>query len=257
LPTRNIRHADPFLLVHHLPPTELRAAEGRIPPHPHAGFEVMTYLLQGSFFHRDSRGHDQVAGPGDLNWMSAGTGIIHSEGPSEEFLERGGKAELLQIWINVPAPYKQAEAAFSHFPSNIFPRVEAEGSEIKIILGSLGDRVSPVPTRSPMFLYLIKMQPGIIQTLPVGLRDQAGIYVLDGRLRSLNAEIKKGQMALFHQDGDQVVFEALQQTELILFGGEPMGEKIVHYGPFVMNSLEEIQQKIREYETGTMGALEY
>src|SRR5688572_6620116 len=107
LPTRTLKQVDPFLLIHHATPATIKGDVGRIPPHPHAGFEVVTYLLDGEFFHRDSKGHDQVARGGDINWMTSGSGIVHSEGPTEAFKEKGGIVELLQIWINLPADKKQ------------------------------------------------------------------------------------------------------------------------------------------------------
>src|SRR6516225_6970457 len=107
LPTQRLNQVDPFIFIDYLFPTEVKSGDPlRIPPHPHAGFGVVTYLLEGEFFHRDSKGHDQIARSGDLNWMSSGSGIIHSEGPTDEFLKRGGNLSLMQVWINLPASQK-------------------------------------------------------------------------------------------------------------------------------------------------------
>jgi redox-sensitive bicupin YhaK (pirin superfamily) len=116
LPTRKLKQVDPFLLIHQLQRFELKpGGANRLPPHPHAGFEVVTYRLEGAIFHRDSKGHNQVARAGDINWMTAGAGIIHSEGPSEKLQEEGGTVQLLQLWINLPADKKQLPAAFRHY----------------------------------------------------------------------------------------------------------------------------------------------
>ena len=136
LPTRQLKQVDPFLLIHHLQPTIKPGNDGRIPPHPHAGFEVVTYLLDGEFFHRDSKGHEQVAHGGDINWMTSGAGIVHSEGPTEEFLKKGdGLVQLLQIWINLPAAEKKATSSFRHYDSASLPLSEKENVSGKVILG--------------------------------------------------------------------------------------------------------------------------
>lgn len=259
LPTRNLKQIDPFLLIHHMPPFELHAGdESRIPPHPHAGFEVVTYLLDGEFFHRDSQGNNQVASGGDINWMSSGSGITHSEGPTEAFAKTEKPVvQLLQIWINLPSDKKKLIASFNHFPSAGFPVIGKEGHWIKILLGELDGNRSPIDTHSPMFLYHLKMKGGERFTLPVDEKDSAAIYLMQGKIKVLNAEVKAGQLVDFNIDGDQLSFSSGEDSELIVFGGRPIKEKVVSYGPFVMNSLEEIQEAIGDYETGKMGQLDY
>src|SRR5882724_10552598 len=159
LPTRNIRQVDPFLLVHHLLPITIKPGEDiRIPPHPHAGFEVMTYLMDGEFFHRDSRGHEVIAKGGDVNWMTSGNGIVHSEGPSSSFLQAGGKLELLQIWINLPADKKTLPATFHHYDGKELPVIKTENNHVKVVLGEYEGKRSPVVTQTPMFFYHISLK---------------------------------------------------------------------------------------------------
>jgi redox-sensitive bicupin YhaK (pirin superfamily) len=259
LPTRNLKQIDPFLLIHHLQPFELHPGdEARIPPHPHAGFEVVTYLLDGEFFHRDSKGNDQVARGGDINWMSSGSGITHSEGPTEAFLKTAKPfMQLLQIWINTAAAKKKSAASFSHYPSESFPVIEKERTWMKVLLGEYDGRKSPITTQTPMFLFHLKIKSGELFTLAVNEKESAAIYLMQGRLKVLNEEAKAGQLLDFNIDGDQIIFSSTEDVELIAFGGLPIREKLVSYGPFVMNSFEEIQHAIADYETGKMGQLDF
>lgn len=258
LPTRNIRQVDPYLLVHHLLPVTIQpGSDIRIPPHPHAGFEVMTYLLDGEFFHRDSKGHDVIAKGGDVNWMTSGNGIVHSEGPSESFLETGGKLQLLQIWINLPGDKKTLPASFHHYDGKDLPAINSENSKIKVVLGEYDGKASPVVTQTPMYFYHIALKKDQLITVPIDNAHSSAIYVIEGKIKVLSQEVKATQLVNFNTDGDQLVFSAIEDAELIIFGGLPLKEKVVSYGPFVMNSFEEIQQAIADYEMGKMGVLEY
>ena len=257
LPVRNLKQIDPFLLLHHLQPVELvPGSETRLPPHPHAGFEVVTYLLDGEFFHRDSQGHNQIAKAGDVNWMTAGAGILHSEGPTEQLLQHGGKVQLIQLWINVPAENKHGSPTFNHYAAESFPVLDNGKEWVKVLLGSYKDLVSPVSTQTPMYLYHAKMKKDALVTLPVTSHHTAGLYIMKGRLKVLNQHPVAGELVHFNTDGNQLVFTVTEDAELLFFGGEPIKEKVVHYGPFVMNSLEEIQQAMADFETGKMGILE-
>jgi quercetin 2,3-dioxygenase len=258
LPTRNLKQVDPFIFIDHLlPETISPGASIRIPPHPHAGFEVVTYLLDGEFFHRDSRGHDQIAGAGDLNWMTSGSGIIHSEGPTDRFLKQGGKLQLMQVWINLPAKNKSAEPSFRHYSSETLPETDTGEIWLKVLIGQFNGLTSPVITQTPMFYFHLKLKAGKLFNLPVQPDHTAAIYLMQGKIRLLNEEITAGQLVDFNLDGDQAVFTALDDAEMIIFGGAPIKEKVVSYGPFVMNSLEEIQHAVSDYQTGKMGQLEY
>ncbi len=258
LPIRNLKQVDPFLLIHHMQPFELKpGAANRLSPHPHAGFEVVTYLLEGEFFHRDSKGHNQVAKAGDINWMTSGAGIIHSEGPAEKMQEQGGTVQLLQLWINLPGEKKQLPSSFRHYAAAEMPVIETEKQWLKVIIGDYLGQASPVSTHTPMFLYHLKIKMGELVTLPVKETYSAALYIMQGKIKVLNQQPIAGELVNFHIDGDQVVFTAAEDAEVLFLGGAPIKEKVVSYGPFVMNSFEEIQQAIADYETGKMGVLEY
>ncbi|MEP7278500.1 MAG: pirin family protein [Bacteroidota bacterium] len=258
LPVRNLKQVDPFLLIHHMSPFDLKpGAETRLPPHPHAGFEVMTYLLDGEFFHRDSKGHHQVAKAGDVNWMSSGAGIIHSEGPADDLLKTGGIVQLLQLWINLPADKKHATPSFRHYAAENLPVIEKGGTWCKVLIGQYQGKTSPVLTQTPIFLFHIKIRKGERINLPVNDNYTAAVYIMQGSIKVLNTQPAAGELVNFNIDGNQLVCTATEDAELLFLGGEPIKEKVVSYGPFVMNSFEEIQLAITAYETGKMGVLEY
>jgi redox-sensitive bicupin YhaK (pirin superfamily) len=258
LPTRNLKQVDPFILIHHMVPVDVKpGASIRIPPHPHAGFEVVTYLVDGEFFHRDSKGHDVVAKGGDINWMTSGSGIVHSEGPTEDFLKTGGKLQLMQIWINLPSKDKFVDASFRNYPSAGFPVIENESSSLKVLIGEYEEKKSPVETKTPMFCYHLKIKAGNLFNLKIDNNFTSAIYIMNGKIKSLNEEAKAGQLINFNTDGDQVSFSAIEDADVIVFGGEPIKEKVVSYGPFVMNSFQEIQHAVENYELGKMGQLDY
>lgn len=258
LPTRNLKQVDPFIFIDHMVPAAVPAgASIRIPPHPHAGFEVVSYIIEGEFFHRDSKGHDQVAHAGDINWMTSGSGIVHSEGPTEAFLKKGGNLELMQVWINLPSGKKRLDPSFRNYPSATLPIVENETSRVKVLIGEYEGKTSPVSTHTPMYYYHINVKAGNTFTLPVKNDYTAGLYVMEGKVKILADEIKAGQTVQFAPEGTQVVFKALEDVTLIAFGGEPINEKVVSYGPFVMNSFPEIQEAIANFEAGKMGELTY
>ncbi len=258
LPTRNLKQVDPFLLIHHMSPFELQpGAETRLPPHPHAGFEVVTYLLDGEFFHRDSKGHDQIARAGDVNWMTSGSGIIHSEGPAEKMLKTGGTVQLLQLWINLPADQKKQPASFRHYAAATLPVVENEKTRLKVIIGDYHEQSSPISTQTPMFLYHLTIKKDALVTIPVKDDHTAAAYIMRGTIKVLGQAPVAGELVNFNIDGNQLVFTAVEDAEVLVLGGQAIKEKVVSYGPFVMNSFEEIQQAMQAYETGKMGVLEY
>jgi len=164
---------------------------------------------------------------------------------------------LLQIWINLPAEKKKVDASFRHYASAVLPEVQIENGWLKVLMGSYDQRTSPVATQTPVFAYHLKGKAGALFTLPVDSSYSAALYILNGKAKVLNEAMKAGQLADFHIDGDQLVFSAIEDVELIAFGGLPIKEKVVSYGPFVMNSFEEVQQAIVDYENGKMGVLEY
>lgn len=258
LPTRQLKQVDPFLFIDHMVRSTVQAgADIRIPPHPHAGFEVVTYLIAGEFFHRDSAGHEQVASGGDLNWMTSGKGIVHSEGPTEKFLQQGGDLELMQVWINLPAAKKELDPSFRHYSGSTLPEVKTGNATIKVLVGEYDGKVSPVSTHTSLFYYDVHLQPGEPFIFPVPESNTAAIYLIEGALSVVGTAVKAQQLVHFEQNGGQVAITAKEPARFIFFGGEPIKEKVVSYGPFVMNTMQEIESKIEAYQNGAMGVLEF
>jgi redox-sensitive bicupin YhaK (pirin superfamily) len=161
------------------------------------------------------------------------------------------------VWINLPAKYKSIEPSFRHYVSSALPVVNNGDVWLKILIGDYNGQISPISTHTPMFYYHIKLKQDKLFVLPVNAAHAAAFYILDGKIKVFDQEMKAGQLIDFNIDGNQLVFTAVEDTELIAFGGLPIKEKVVSYGPFVMNSFEEIQKAIMDYETGKMGVLEY
>lgn len=259
LPVRDLAQVNPFIFLDYMEPFEVKKGQQmlRIDPHPHAGFEVVTYLLKGKTFHRDSKGNEQVAEAGDVNWMTSGRGIIHSEGAHPSMGETGGEMGLMQVWINLPAAKKFIDPSFRHYASATMPVVETDTASVKVLIGEYGGQASPITTHTPMYYYHVNLKAGATFTYPVMENHTAGVYVMHGSLRVLNQPADEGTIVSFHNDGDMIAVKAALDTEFIVFGGEPINEKMVSYGPFVMNDFKEVQQAISDYETGKMGVLEY
>lgn len=259
LPVRHLKQIDPFIFIDHLPSFEVKkgADTGRIDPHPHAGFEVVTYQIDGMGFHRDSKGNEQIARPGDINWMTSGKGIIHSEGIADELKEKGGNSSLMQTWINLPAAQKFIEPSFRHFASADLPEIKEENSWVKVLIGQYKNAASLITTHTSMYYYHVQLKAGTTFTYGVAPEHTAGIYVMDGEMKVLQHAAEKGSIVAMNNDGDTIAVKAVSDTNFIAFGGLPINEPMVSYGPFVMNDAREIEQAIDDYQTGKMGVLSF
>jgi len=238
---------DPFLLL-----DEIRSADGAdyiggFPPHPHRGFETVTYMLAGSLRHEDHLGNRGLLADGGVQWMTAGRGIVHSEMPQQT----DGLLHGFQLWLNLPAADKMQPAAYVDYPSASLPRATVPGGELVVIAGRWGDLQSPVPERHTRPTILdIALQPGAALTIPVAPPEQAAFYVYDGA----SSELGLRELG-FYADGDSVRIEAQASGLRGLFlAGLPLREPISQYGPFVMNTREEIEQAVSDYNSGQLMA---
>jgi len=245
-----VANFDPFLL---LDEARVKAPAG-FPDHPHRGFETVSYLLEGSFFHEDSKGNSGLLEPGDLQWMTAGRGIVHSEKPHGNDLTRG-----LQLWVNLKKSDKMVEPAYQELKDKNIPRAKAPGVEVKVIAGeSLGIK-SGVRTRTPTLYLDFKMDPHstFIQDTPEDWNCFA--YVLDGKLQIGGDENNAGKLVqssytAILSKGKQVKLQTVEDgARFVLIGGQPLNEPVIQHGPFVMNTREEIYQAIRDFQTGSNG----
>jgi len=263
-PTGGLDHFDPFLLLDEMGPTVHGPGEARgAPDHPHRGFETVTYLLAGSMRHRDSAGNSGTLSPGDVQWMTAGGGVVHSEMPTETFQASGGRLHGFQLWVNLPARDKMMPPRYQDVPSESIPvATSADGRvRVKVIAGqSLGAR-AVIDTRTPILYLHVSLAPGgtLAQVVPAGFNLFA--YVFQGAIRAGTTDrvVGEGELAVFSSDAGPVRLavpsEDSRTAELLLIGGEPLREPVSRYGPFVMNTRAEILQAVEDYQTGRFGRI--
>ena len=261
-PTRDLMQVDPFLLLDHLGPVAWGPGEGiGAPDHPHRGFETVTYLLSGGFQHKDSAGHAGKLGPGDVQWMTAGSGVVHSELPSNEFMRDGGVMHGFQVWVNLPARDKMIRPRYQEIPGTGIPQATSVDGKVmvRVIAGESLGQTAAIETRTPIYYLHFTIQPGgeIMQSIPAGFN--ALLYLISGAVRADKETVREGQMARLG-DGDRVwlvvAADAPAPADLLLLAGQPLNEPMARYGPFVMNTREEIDQAFRDYQSGRMGRIE-
>jgi len=263
-PKTSFSEFDPFLLLDEMGPMELGPGEAKgAPDHPHRGFETVTYLLSGDMEHRDSRGHAGRLNPGDVQWMTAGAGVIHSEMPSPEFARDGGRMHGFQLWVNLPKRDKMTTPRYQEIPNSQIPKATSADGLVKVsvIAGEAMGEKAVIETRTPIIYLHYKIEPGGAAAQQVPHAYNAFAYVVEGEgLFGAEAErAADGQMVLFAQDGDQVRIEnpagAKATLEVLLIAGVPLNEPVARYGPFVMNTEGEIHQAIEDYRQGRMGSI--
>lgn len=256
---------DPFLLLDEMGPMEVAPGEAKgAPDHPHRGFETVTYLLSGDMEHKDSRGHAGRLRPGDVQWMTAGAGVIHAEMPSREFARDGGRMHGFQLWVNLPQRDKMMNPRYQEIPASQIPKTTSADGLVKVnvIAGEAMGEKSVIETRTPIIYLHYKIEPGGAATQQVPRAYNAFAYVVEGE-GLFGAESERagdGQMVQFAQDSDEVRMEnpadAKATLEVLLIAGVPLNEPVARYGPFVMNTETEIRQAIEDYRLGRMGAID-
>jgi len=255
------RELSPFLLLDYAAPHEFLPGDEKrgVGAHPHKGFETVTVAYQGELEHRDSSGGGGKIGPGDVQWMTAGNGIVHEEFHSREFTRDGGPLQMAQLWVNLRAKDKSAPAGYQTLLNPQIPVVSLpdDAGTVRIIAGEYGPNKGPAKTFTPINLWDVTLRAGKSTTLPVPTGHTTAFLVLSGTVTVNGGETaKEGDLAIFARDGDHITVEATGDTQLLLMDGEPIVEPVVGYGPFVMNSREEIRQAFEEYQLGKMGELD-
>lgn len=260
-PSQGLDHVDPFLLLDELGPIDYGPGEAvGAPDHPHRGFETVTYLLAGESAHEDSAGHKGVLGAGDVQWMTAGRGVVHSEEPSPRIRAEGGRVHGFQIWVNLPAKDKMIAPRYQDIPAAQIPVATTDDglATVRVIAGeALGAR-AVIDTRTPIVYQHWTLRPGARVVQPVPADQRAMVYVFDGiaRIGPASRSVRAGQLAALG-DGDAVELavgvDAAVPAELLLLAGRPLGEPVARWGPFVMNTQQEIEQAIADFRAGRMG----
>lgn len=260
-PTRRVEQIDPFLLLHHADiktPLHTDVDHAGVGPHPHRGFSPVTFIFKGGVHHRDSRGNDSVIYEGGAQWMNAGMGIMHSERPPHDIHERGGRQEIIQLWINTPSAYKMNQPAYFPVASDEAPVFVTpdERVTLKLFSGEMLKLKGPVPSYSEVNAATLTVKVGGRIAIPLPSGHNAILYLLDGKLRVEGfGMVEKLNAVVFSNDGDQIEIEGLEDTRVLLISGQPIGEKVVSHGPFVMNTETQILEAMRDYQMGKMGIL--
>ena len=261
-PNYAIRDFDPFLLLDEMGPVNYAPNEAKgASPHPHRGFETVTYMIEGAFEHKDSQGNSGKLMPGDVQWMTAGSGVIHSELPEEEFAKKGGRFHGLQLWVNLPKKEKMINPRYQEISSNDIPVAKTDdGSvQVKVIAGESMGTKAVIDTKIPIIFLHFKLQPNATFTQNIPQNYNAFAYVIKGNafFGSEKTLAKKNQAVFFDQKGENLVLSSHNDSaEVLLIAGTPINEPVKRYGPFVMNTEEELQQAINDYQNGKMGKID-
>jgi quercetin 2,3-dioxygenase len=248
------RRLDPFLMLDAFGSEKAGDYIGGFPDHPHRGFETITYMLEGRMRHRDSAGNEGLLGNGDVQWMTAGRGVIHSEMPEQE----EGLMEGFQLWLNLPAKDKMCAPWYRDIPSAALPEYEKGGVKVRVIAGCSDGVAGAVQREGTLPLYLdIHLAPGALFEQALPDLHNAFFYVYRGKLQSGGIEVPAGRMAIMANDAgsDGLRLQALDEpTRVILVAGRPLHEPIAQYGPFVMNTQAELQQAVRDFQNGKLAS---
>jgi hypothetical protein len=256
------KEMSPFLMLDFIGPAEFAATTERkgVGTHPHRGFETVTIVYEGGVSHKDSTGQGGTIGPGEVQWMTAGSGILHQEFHSEDFARRGGILQMVQLWVNLPAKHKMTAPAYQGILNQSIPEIELSNSRglIRVIAGEYEGQVGPAKTFTPMNVFDIRLKKGEELVLPVADGWNTSVVVLHGALEGggdSGVVAKDAKMLMFSQDGKDIKIKALEDSVALLLSGEPIDEPIVGHGPFVMNTREQINQAISDFNSGAFGSI--
>ncbi|MGK0525894.1 MAG: redox-sensitive bicupin YhaK (pirin superfamily) [Pseudomonadales bacterium] len=250
----------PFLLLDYAGPSEFPPAQRPrgVGQHPHRGFETVTVVYSGELEHRDTSGAGGLIAEGDVQWMTAGAGIVHEEFHSRQFTEQGGLLEMVQLWVNLPASAKDTPAAYQTLLNEDIPRVPLEngGGILRVIAGEYLGHQGSASTFTPINVWDLRLEPGSRVNLPVPSGHTTLVAVLNGSVLINGTDVLRGvELANLDREGQEVVLESNNDARLLVLSGEPIDEPVVGYGPFVMNTQEEIQQAMLDFQSGKFGTL--
>lgn len=258
-PRRGLSFIDPFLLLDELPPRPLLPGEAKgTPPHPHKGFEILSYVLKGAMHHEDSLGNNATLNEGDAQWMTAGRGVVHKEQPSDALKRDGGVWHGFQVWINLPATQKNIEPSYQDLRASEIPTYVGEGFTVKVLVGRAFGVASPIQPRARVEFHHYALAPTASVELALLPDHNAFFYPLSGAFQIGAQRIERGMLPVLENDGDRLTLvnpSESESAEFIFFSGKPLNEPVARYGPFVMNSEMELRRAFHEFQTGQMGAL--
>jgi redox-sensitive bicupin YhaK (pirin superfamily) len=259
-PTTRLEQVDPFLLLDEMGPWDITPGQAAgFPDHPHRGFETVTYLLEGQMEHRDSFGHHGVIGPGEVQWMTAGSGLVHSEMAGAELIRNGGRLHGFQTWVNLPQRQKMTAPRYQELKASEIPIVEKAGVKARVIAGSALGARGAVQTNTPITYIHLTLAPGSAHTQAAPRTQNALVYVISGEssVGDHAGVLNESRAAVFAHDGDEVRLSnpAARPLDVLFLAGEPLNEPVARYGPFVMNTREELYQAFEDFREGRMGVI--
>lgn len=249
----------PFLLLdygdpHFFPPNTTGRPRG-VGQHPHRGFETVTIVYDGEVSHRDNHGGGGTIGPGDVQWMTAGAGVVHEEFHSKAYSEKGGPFRMIQLWVNLPAKDKMAHPKYQAILNSEIPAIPYEGGKARIIAGEFEGSKGPASTYTPINIWDVQQATAGKVKLDLPDGHTSMLVVLAGQIEVEGRKINPASIARFTVEGEGVEFEASADTRLLVLTGEPIREPVVGHGPFVMNTVAEINQAFRDFQTGRFGGI--
>ncbi len=259
VPGPGLDQVDPFLFLNHHGPQTYPPNNRGLPfgPHPHRGFETVTFILEGDLAHLDSGGGESVIHAGGVQWMTAGSGLVHAEISPEAFRRTGGPLEILQLWLNLPPALKMTAPRYVGLQADQIPVHELDDGRVRLALiaGELGEDQGPIPSLTGVFMSTVAMAGGGRMHLDGLAGRNVFLYVVDGAVRVDGREIPRWTLARLDLEGDRLEIEAAPEARLLLGHGAPIGAPVVAHGPFVMNTVEEIRQAVIDYQAGRFGAV--
>jgi redox-sensitive bicupin YhaK (pirin superfamily) len=255
------QEVSPFLLLDYAGPTEFSPSKVRrgVDAHPHRGFETVTIVYSGEVEHRDSAGGGGIIRPGDVQWMTAASGLVHEEMHSQDYSERGGRFEMVQLWVNLPRKDKMASPRYQALRSSAIPSFELPdgAGRLRVIAGAWESHKGPAQTFSPMNLWDIELKAGSHSVFGVPHGHTAAVFVLSGKVSVPGGMlISPAQIAIFEREGEAFELFAHEDAKLLFMGGAPIQESLAGFGPFVMNTFEEVHQAFQDFDAGKMGKIE-
>lgn len=257
VPTRDLQMIDPFLFLNHHGPQTYGPNNNGLPfgPHPHRGMETVTFIIDGDIAHKDSAGNESVIYSGGVQWMTAGSGLIHAEISSEDFKRFGGDLEILQLWLNLPSKYKMTAPYYKGLQQDDIPTVAFDEGRItaRVISGSFGETPGAFKTLTPINLSLISFKSGAKVNFKIPAVQNVFFYVIKGELTVNENSAKALHLVEFDNNDENLHIEALADSTLLLGYAQPFNEPVVARGPFVMNTMEEIDQAYQDFQAGKLG----
>lgn len=256
-PNQSIARIDPFLMLDEMGPITFQpGARSGFPDHPHRGFETVTMLLDGEFEHKDSHGNRGRLRPGDVQWMTAGAGVVHSEMPSADLRAKGGRLHGFQLWVNLPKADKMMRPRYQEIPASSIPEAQVDGGVVRVVAGDFQGTKAAIDTRTPIQYLHAKLQAGAKVPFPMPAGHEGFAYVFDGSAEVAGKAVAAHQLAVLDGTGETPIAAGPDGAQLLFVTGVPLREPVFQYGPFVMTTRDEIVQAVEDFRSGKFGEIE-